>query len=113
MYTHQSFRSEEIGKLKVRLKENPPIDHMANYLKTVGNPMRLRILKLLSVYSEICVCDIAEILQITVPAVSQHLAKLKAGGLVATRRDAQTIYYSLSEHNHRPHLNTLLGVVDL
>ena len=59
----------------------------------------MKILYLLEEESELCVCDLADILEMTIPAVSQHLRKLKDGNVLQTRRNGQTIYYSLkSEH---------------
>ena len=63
-----------------------------------SNSTRLKILFLLDRLKELCVCDLAEMLDVSVSAVSQHLAKLRAYGLATTRRDAQTIYYRLSDH---------------
>lgn len=48
---------------------------------------------------ELCPCDISYILGMTIPAVSQHLRKLKDGNIIEARKVGQTIYYSLkSEH---------------
>ena len=58
----------------------------------------MRIVWLRAEMKEICVCDIADVLGVTRSAVSQHLAKFKAYGLVKPRRAAQTLYYSLSDH---------------
>lgn len=46
---------------------------------------------------EMCVCDLGDILGVTQSAVSQHLAKLRAYGMVTARRDAQTLYYALAD----------------
>jgi len=48
---------------------------------------------------ELCPCDRADILGMTIPAVSQHLRKLKDGNIVKTRKEGQTIYYSLKQEN--------------
>lgn len=46
-----------------------------------------------------CPCDLSDILGMTVPAISQHLKKLKDAGLVSTDKVGQTVFYSLrSEH---------------
>ena len=72
---------------------------MCQVLTLVGNDVRLKILYLLEEENELCVCDLADILEMTIPAVSQHLRKLKDGNILQTRRNAQTIYYSLkAEH---------------
>ena len=68
-------------------------------LALAGNEMRLKILYLLEEEKELCPCDLADILSMTVPAVSQHLRKLKDGNIVETRKEGQTIYYSLTKEN--------------
>jgi ArsR family transcriptional regulator, lead/cadmium/zinc/bismuth-responsive transcriptional repressor len=89
---------KQITYLREQLKFTPELDELAARLSIAGNATRLRIIFLLAELKEVCVCDIADILGVTMSAVSQHLAKFKAHGLVKTRRDAQTLYYSLTEH---------------
>lgn len=72
------------------------IDRLTDILKLAANDVRLKILYLLSREDELCPCDLSDILDMSVPAVSQHLRKLKDGGLVETQRDGQTIFYSLN-----------------
>lgn len=72
------------------------IDRLVNILKLAANDVRLKILYLLSQEHKLCPCDLSDILDMSVPAVSQHLRKLKDGGLVRTKRDGQTIFYSLN-----------------
>lgn len=64
-------------------------------LRTLGNESRLMILCLLA-ESERSVTQINERLDLSQPALSQHLAVLRGEELVVTRRDAQTIYYALA-----------------
>ncbi len=68
---------------------------IGNLLALAGNEVRLKILFLLDEEEELCPCDLSDILGMSIPAVSQHLRKLKDGGVVATRRVGQTIFYSL------------------
>ncbi|MEL7832855.1 metalloregulator ArsR/SmtB family transcription factor [Fodinibius sp. Rm-B-1B1-1] len=72
------------------------IDRLTNILKLAANDVRLKILYLLSKEEHLCPCDLSDILDMSVPAISQHLRKLKDGGLVETERDGQTIFYSLN-----------------
>lgn len=65
-------------------------------LKALGNGNRLMILCLLA-EEERSVGQLNERLDLSQPALSQHLAVLREEGLVATRRDAQTIYYALAQ----------------
>jgi len=86
------------------------VDRLVNILKLSANDVRLKILYLLSHEEELCPCDLSDILDMSVPAISQHLRKLKDGGLVETRRDGQTIFYSLNTHYQEilsPHFNQI------
>ena len=75
----------------------PDIDERAAIFNIVGQPRRLRLLYVLDRVGEVCVCDLGEILGVTQSAISQHLARFKAYGLVKARRDGQTLYYSLTD----------------
>lgn len=70
---------------------------LSDILKLAGNDVRLKILVLLNKEEDLCPCDLADILDMTVPAVSQHLRKLKDGGLLSSARDGKQIFYSLRE----------------
>ncbi len=84
------------------------LDDVAALLKTAGSPTRTRILYLLWATSEVCVNDIAEVLELTTPAISQQLKKLREQGLVQPRREAQTVYYRLNDSHHfATHISTL------
>ena len=63
-------------------------------LKALANPQRLRLLCLL-VAGELSVGELNRRVDLSQSALSQHLSRLRAEGLVATRREAQTIYYRL------------------
>jgi DNA-binding transcriptional ArsR family regulator len=72
---------------------------LSNILALAGNEVRLKIVYLLEEEKELCPCDLSDILGMTIPAVSQHLRKLKDGGIVETKKEGQTIYYSLTQEN--------------
>ncbi|MEO0543542.1 MAG: metalloregulator ArsR/SmtB family transcription factor [Pseudomonadota bacterium] len=71
----------------------PKIDEAARLMEMLSNPVRLRILCALA-EREWSVVRLAEFAGLTQPTMSHHLRKLREAGLVETRRDAQTIYYS-------------------
>ena len=75
-----------------------PLQAMAQHYALLGGETRLKILALLDRVGELCVCDLARVLEMTPAAVSQHLSRLRAGSLVSSRRDGMTIYYRLSQH---------------
>jgi DNA-binding transcriptional ArsR family regulator len=85
----------------------PSLEATATVLALAGNEVRLKLLYLLAAEQQLCVCDIADVLGMTVSAVSQHLRKLKDGGVVTARKVGQTVFYALSEQ-HLPLLRPLL-----
>lgn len=87
-------------------KNNEVFNHLSEILALAGNEVRLKILFLLEEENELCPCDLSDILQMTVPAISQHLRKLKDGDLIESRREGQTIFYSLKQEQ-RPLLRSL------
>jgi len=90
-----TFSRAEFALIKRNLAKQKGLESLADLLDAAGNIQRLKMLYLLHAHKEMCVCDIAEILEITDSAVSQHLRKLKDRNLVNARRNGQTIYYSL------------------
>ncbi|CAL66299.1 ArsR/SmtB family transcription factor [Christiangramia forsetii] len=68
---------------------------MTKLLSIAGSEVRLKILFLLNMEDELCPCDIADILEMSVPAISQHIRKIKDAGFISSRREGQTLYYSL------------------
>lgn len=68
----------------------------ADWLKALSNRNRLMILCELN-DGERSVSAMKAVVPLSQSALSQHLAKLREGGLVATRREAQSIYYALSD----------------
>lgn len=75
----------------------PSILKLANILKLAGNDVRLKILFLLSREEFLCPCDLSYILEMSIPAISQHLRKLKDVGIVETTRNGQVILYELND----------------
>jgi ArsR family transcriptional regulator, virulence genes transcriptional regulator len=72
----------------------------AVFLKALAHENRLMILCILS-QGEKSVSELEEMLSLRQPTVSQQLARLRAEGLVATRRDGKTIFYSLASDEAR------------
>jgi DNA-binding transcriptional ArsR family regulator len=89
------------------MRLTPDLDERAAILDVVAQPTRLRLFYVLDQIHEVCVCDLGEVLGITPSAISQHLAKFKAYGLVTVRRDNQTLYYRLAD---RPEVKMLRKV---
>ncbi|MCB0913382.1 MAG: winged helix-turn-helix transcriptional regulator, partial [Propionibacteriaceae bacterium] len=85
-----------MAAVAVRTRTGPPqpdLDQAAEVLRLLADPTRLAILTMLD-GAELSVGEIADQLQRPLPAVSQHLAKLRTGRLVTTRRAGTSVYYS-------------------
>lgn len=78
------------------MKKADIFDLHADVCKTLANPKRLQILALLG-REEMSVGELAGVLDLPLSNVSQHLAHLKARGLVASRKAGQTVHYSLAD----------------
>jgi len=70
---------------------------LSDILSLSGNKVRLKILYLLSNEVSLCVCDLSDILNMNISAVSQHLRKLKDKNVITPNRKGQTIYYSVND----------------
>ena len=68
----------------------------AKVLSLLGNDVRLRIVYLFLKYDRMCVCDLSDVLQMKQSPISQHLRKLKDGGLLVSQREGMTIFYSIA-----------------
>ncbi len=87
---------KQIGQCRRKLRESKKaFADLGHILSLAGNTVRLKILYLLEEENELCPCDISDILGMSVPAISQHLRKLKDGHIVESRKVGQTIFYSL------------------
>lgn len=90
----------QIKECREKVKANAPsLQQLSKVLELAANDVRLKILYLLEEENELCPCDISDILGMSIPAVSQHLRKMKDGNIIESRRVAQTIFYSLKEEN--------------
>lgn len=91
---------EQIKNCKVKLKTaQKSFNQLSNILALAGNEVRLKIIYLLEEEGELCPCDLSDILGMSIPAISQHLRKLKDGNIVENRKEGQTIYYCLTQEN--------------
>lgn len=79
----------------------------AALLQAVGNPHRLLVLCLLIEHGEMTVGAINALVPLSPSALSQHLSRMREEGLVAFRREAQTLHYRIDH----PHVATLMGAL--
>jgi ArsR family transcriptional regulator, lead/cadmium/zinc/bismuth-responsive transcriptional repressor len=87
------------------------LEDLSGFFKLSSDKTRIGILWVLSL-SEMCVCDLALLLKMKQPAISQHLKNLHQMRIVRTRREGKVIYYSLDDDHNRTVLNTALKHID-
>ena len=89
---------DELRSLRKRLAAHATrLRRSSEHYALLAGETRLKIMHLLGETGELCVCDLATILEMTPAAVSQHLSRLRSGRMVGSRRDGMTIYYRLTE----------------
>jgi len=103
---------KQINRCKEMVTErNVEFDNLSNGLAMIGNSVRLKILYLLNQENRLCVCDLSDIIGISISAVSQHLRKLKDRNFIRAEKEAQTIFYSLT-NDYKHILLPLLTILD-
>lgn len=86
---------DQINKCKTLLREQgQKIDSLTSVLSLAGSTVRFNILFLLKREGRLCVCDLSDILGVSISAVSQHLRKLRDRQIIYSVKEGQTIYYS-------------------
>ncbi len=93
-----------LDRVRADMPDEECLYDLAELFKVFGDSTRIRILYALF-ESELCVCDIAEVLNMTQSAISHQLRVLKQARLVRNRREGKQIYYSLADD----HVRTIIG----
>lgn len=89
---HEDVVNDAISKMPDRAV----LDEVANFFKILGVPTRMKILFALD-SNEMCVCDIANVLNMTKSSISHQLAILRNAGIVNFRREGKEVYYRLDD----------------
>jgi len=106
----EKVKLEKLALLRKEAMGNDHLVALAAFMQAAGNETRLRMLYVLHRAGEFCVCDLADIFEISQPAVSRHLKILREKALVEARREAQTIYYRVCMAN--PFVRLLVRLFD-
>ena len=96
--------AEKVDLIKGAMPGEDELYDLADLLRIFGDSTRVRILYALF-DGEVCVCDIADALGMTLSAISHQLRILKQARLVSYRRDGKTVFYSLADD----HVRSILG----
>lgn len=94
----EHIHNEVVANVSYDMPDDEILYDLAEFFKVFGDSTRIKILYALS-KSEMCVCDIGEILNVSQSAVSHQLRMLKQMQLVKFRREGKSIYYSLSDEH--------------
>ncbi len=94
-----------VDKIKNRMPDEDELYDLAEVFKVFGDSTRIRILTVL-LGEEMCVCDIAEALNMNQSAVSHQLRVLKNAKLIKNRKEGKQVFYSLADD----HVSTILAM---
>src|SRR3954465_3890183 len=86
------------------------LDESTRTLKAFADPVRLRLLNLLSEDREVCVCHLHEALELPQPTVSRHLAYLRKAGVVSGRKEGLWVHYRLARPSSALHRKLIESV---
>lgn len=101
-YIH--VHEDVVKRVEEQMPEEDDLDDLAEFFKIFGDTTRIKMLYVL-LCSEMCVCDLAQILGMTQSAISHQLRLLKKMDLVKSRRDGKSVLYSLADG----HIETILS----
>lgn len=103
--TSAAIDEDRVAAVQRRMPAAAGFRHLAETFSAMGDPTRLRLLFALAT-EELCVCDLAALLGVSVSAVSHQLRLLRGLRLVKCRREGRMSYYSLDDQ----HVSTLLSL---
>ena len=89
---------DAVDQVRALLPPDEELYDLAELFKIFGDSTRIKILYAL-LEGELCVCDIAQLMEVTQSAVSHQLRVLKSSKLVKFRREGKTVYYSLADEH--------------
>lgn len=92
------IHDEIVNEVKGKMPEEEMLYDLAELFKVFGDSTRIKILWALD-EAEMCVCDIAVLLNMTQSAISHQLRILKQAKLVKNRKEGKVVYYSLDDEH--------------
>ena len=90
------INQEAVDKVLSKLPNEDTFNRLADLYKLIGDTTRCRILFALD-QDEMCVCDLANVLNMTKSSISHQLAVLRRSGIVKCRRNGKEVYYTLDD----------------
>ncbi|NLK39170.1 MAG: winged helix-turn-helix transcriptional regulator [Clostridiales bacterium] len=96
----EMIHQEVVAATREKMPDDNKLYDLADFFKMFGDSTRVRILWALE-ESEMCVCDLAVLLNMTKSAISHQLKALRKANLVKNRRSGKIVYYSLADDHVR------------
>lgn len=90
------IHADVVDKVKTKMPIEDELYDLSDFFKVLGDSTRIRIMWALD-ESEMCVCDLAVLLNMTKSAISHQLHSLRQANLVKYRKEGKVVYYSLSD----------------
>lgn len=90
------IHADVVEKVKKNMPREDELYDLSDFFKVLGDSTRVKILWALD-ESEMCVCDLAVLLNMTKSAISHQLSSLKQANLVKSRKEGKVVFYSLSD----------------
>ena len=98
------IHNENVKRALEQMPDEERLNSLADFYKAFADGTRVKILYVLQ-KSEMCVCDLAQTLDMTQSAISHQLRLLKQMKLVVNRREGKTVFYSLADS----HIKTIMN----
>lgn len=93
-----SFDPEAVSHARGKMPDEETMTDLSDFFKNFGDSTRIKIVSAL-ISGELCVADIAEVLEMSASAVSHQLRVLRQAKILRSRRDGKQVYYSIDD-NH-------------
>ena len=98
--------ADRVAAARERLLSTDDVTRVTELFRLLGDPNRVRMLYALAEAGELCVCDLAAVVESAEHSVSHALRLLRTAGIVRSRRSGRMVYYSLDD----AHVRLLLDV---
>lgn len=92
------IHEDSVEEVRKKMPQEEQLYELADFFKVLGDSTRVKIMWALDM-KELCVCDMAVLLNMTKSAISHQLRALREARLVKFRKDGKVVYYSLADHH--------------
>lgn len=89
---------EKVNRVKLQLPERQELQQLSETFKVLSDPTRLKIVLALA-QEELCVCDLAALVDVSISAISHQLRLLRNMRLVSYRKEGKMVYYRLDDEH--------------